>query len=47
MDGCPPTTDLLDGDVWTMYHLMWPLWLLASVLYAFILRDIAMEVSGE
>jgi hypothetical protein len=47
LDGCPPITDPIDGDVWTMYHLMWPLWLLASVLYAFMLRDIAMEVRGE
>jgi hypothetical protein len=30
-----------------MYHLMWPLWLLSTVLYAFMFRDIAIEVSGE
>ena len=30
-----------------MYHLMSPLWLLGSVPYAFMLRDIAMEVSGR
>ncbi|TDU87564.1 hypothetical protein EV138_1088 [Kribbella voronezhensis] len=30
-----------------MYHLMWPLWLLASVLYALMLRDIVREVRGE
>jgi hypothetical protein len=26
---------------------LWSLWLVASVLYAFILRDIAQEVRGE